>query len=219
MYHRTAVERGENMRHLLLVSAIIVAAFTYASGQVRDAPLDERQIPSQKPEPPLEEGKIEDLKGVATVYVGAPDHYSSLFLRNIVQTVRQKIPHLVFVWARDDADVWLLFSVESNLRDAGVQGRIIRSLGPGRRRLVKQYLTQGSKGAEGFAQEFVNSYRTANPGSQADVVRLPQATSASLSPHLKGGGPVAVTGGLSSVTVAESGSEVGNGDILRTDTS
>src|SRR5258705_5086054 len=143
------------MRHLLFVSAIMVAAFTYASGQVRDAPLHERQIPSQKPEPPLEEGKIEDLKGVTKLYVGAPDHYSSLFLRNIVETVRQKIPHLVFVWARDDADVWLLFSVESNLRDASVEGRIIRSLGPGRLRLIKLYSAKGNKGEEGSAEQFV----------------------------------------------------------------
>ena len=206
------------MRRILFVSAIMVAAFTYASGQVRDAPLHERQIPNQKPEPPLEEGKIEDLKGVTKVYVGAPDHYSSLFLRNIVETVRQKIPHLVFVWARDDADVWLLFSVESNLRDASVQGRIIRSLGPGRLRLIKLYSAKGNKGADGFAEEFVKSYRKANHGPQADLAPLPLATSLPLRLK-KESGSVDVTGGLSSVRTAGSGSEVGNGDILRTDTS
>jgi hypothetical protein len=120
------------MRHFF-VSAIIVAAFTYASGQMR--------------EPPLENGRIEDLKGVTKIYVAAPDHYSSLFLRTIVETVRKEIPRLVFIWDREDADVWLLFSVESNLRDASVRGRIIRSLGPGRLRLVKQYSAQGRNGA------------------------------------------------------------------------
>src|SRR5882724_11321437 len=144
------------MRHILLASAIMVAAFTsYASGQAR--------------EPPLENGQIEDLRGVTKVYVGAPDHYSSLFLREIVETLRKKIPHLVFVWVREDADVWLLFSVESNLRDASVRGTLIRSLGPGLLRLVKQYSAKRNKGAEGFAEEFVKSYRKANPGRQADV--------------------------------------------------
>src|SRR5882724_10288723 len=222
------------MRYILFVSAVTVAACTYASAQVREPTLENGLIEdlkavtkvyvgtsntlSQEPELPMEEGKIEDLKGVTKVYVGAPDHYSSLFLRNIVETVRQKIPHLVFVWARDDADVWLLFSVESNLRDASVQGRIIRSLGPGRLRLIKLYSAKGNKGADGFAEEFVKSYRNANLGPQADLARLPLATS--LPPRLKGeSGPVAVTGGLSSVRTAGSGSDVGNGDILRTDTS
>jgi Ca-activated chloride channel family protein len=169
-------------------------------------------------EPPLENGQIEDLKGVIKVYVGAPDHYSSLFLREIVETVRKKIPHLVFVWAREDADVWLLFSVESNLRDASVRGKIIRSLAPGRLRLVKQYSAKRNKGAEGFAEEFVKSYRKANAGRQAEVAGVQQATS--LPPRLKGeNGPVAVTGGLTSVRTAGDRAEVGDGDILRTDTS
>src|SRR6266850_3363705 len=192
------------MRHILFTSALMVAAFTYASGQVR--------------EPPLENGQIEDLRGVTKVYGGAPDHYSSLFLREIVETVRKKIPHLVFVWDREDADVWLLFSVESNLRDASVRGRIIRSLGPGRLSLVKQYSAKRNKGAEGFAEEFVKSYRKANPGPQVDVARLQQARS--LPPHLKGErGPVAGAGGLTSARTAGDRAEVGDGDILRTDTS
>src|SRR6266403_2210587 len=158
------------MRHVLFVTTIMVAAFTYASGQAR--------------EPPLENGQIEDLKGVTKIYVSAPDHYSSLFLRTIVETVRKEIPRLVFIWDREDADVWLLFSVESNLRDASVRGRIIRSLGPGRLRLVKQYSAKRNKGAEGFAEEFVKAYRKANPGPQADVALVQQATS--LPPSLKG---------------------------------
>ena len=192
------------MRYILFVSTLIVVSFTYASVQAR--------------EPPLENGRIEDLKGVTKIYVAAPDHYSSLFLRKIVETVRKEIPGIVFIWAREDADVWLLFSVESNLRDASVQGRIIRSLGPGRLRLVKQYSGHGNKGAEDFAEEFVKSYRKANPGPQADVTRLQQATS--LPPRLKGeSGAVAVAGGLTSVRNAGNGAEVGDGDILRTDTS
>src|SRR5882724_12850148 len=188
------------MRYILFVSAVTVAACTYASAQVREPTLENGLIEdlkavtkvyvgtsntlSQEPELPMEEGKIEDLKGVTKVYVGAPDHYSSLFLREIVETVRKKIPRLVFVWDREDADVWLLFSVESNLRDASVRGRIIRSLGPGRLRLVKQYSGHGNKGAEGFAEEFVKSYRRANPGPEADVALVQQATS--LPPRLKG---------------------------------
>ncbi len=190
------------MRHVLFVTTIMVAAFTYASGQAR--------------EPPLENGQIEDLKGVTKIYVSAPDHYSSLFLRTIVETVRKEIPGLVFIWDREDADVWLLFSVESNLRDASVRGRIIRSLGPGRLRLVKQYSGHGNKGAEGFAEEFVKSYRKANPGPEADVARLQQATSSP--PRLKGENTLP-TGGLTSVRTAGNSAEVGDGDILHIDTS
>jgi len=114
---------------------------------------------------------------VTKVYVGAPDDYSSLFLREIVETVRKKIPRLVFISAREDADVWLLFSAASDVKDVRVWARIIRSLGPGRLRLVKQYSAEKNKGAEGFAEEFVKSYRKANPGPQADVARLQPATS------------------------------------------
>jgi len=191
------------MRYILFVSAIMVAAFTYASGQVR--------------EPPLENGPIEDLQGVTKIYVGAPDHSSSLFLRKIVETVRKEIPHLVFVWAREDADVWLLFSVESNLRDASVRGRIIRFFGPGRLSLIKQYSAQGRKGAEGFAEEFVKFYRKVNPGPQADVARLHQPTS--LPPRLKGENAVAVSGAQTSVHTVGNSAEVGDGDTLRIDTS
>ena len=75
------------MRHIIFVSVIMVAAFTYASGHVREPPLEKGQIDtaSQEFEPPLEQGTIEDLKGVTKVYVDAPDHYSSLFLREIVE--------------------------------------------------------------------------------------------------------------------------------------
>lgn len=173
--------------------------------------------PSEKPEPPVMYGKIEDLKGVATVYVGAPDHYSSLFLRKIVEKVRKRVPHLVFVWARNDADVWLLFSVESNLKDARVRGSIIRSFGRGPLRLIKQYSAGGSNGADDFAQEFVKSYQKANPGPQPDFARLQQPTT--LPPRLKGGGPVAITGGLTSGRSADVGAELGDGDTLRIDTS
>src|SRR4030095_3752542 len=109
---------------------------------------------AQEPEPALEKGKIEDLKGITTIYVDAPDEFSSLFLREIVETVRKKIPRLIFVRTKDVADVWLLFSVESNVRDANVQGRIIRSLEPGHLRLVERYAGSANKGAEGFAKEF-----------------------------------------------------------------
>jgi Ca-activated chloride channel family protein len=175
-------------------------------------------IRNQEPEPPLERGGIEDLKGVTTVRVGAPDHYSSLFLAKIVDTVRKKIPGLVFVWG-PDADIWLLFSVEGNVRDANVQGRIIRCLGPGRLRLVKQYSGKGTKGADGFAEEFVKSYQRANSGPQAGVAPIQETTS--WPPRLKGEiGSVAVSGGVrSAVRNATNGAEVGDGDILRINTS
>jgi len=172
----------------------------------------------QEPEPPLAKGKIEDLKGITTVYVDAPDDYSSLFLREIVETVRKNIPRLIFVWAKDEADVWLLFSVESNVRDAKVRGRIIRSLEPGQLRLVKRYAATGKKGAEGFAMEFVKSYQKANPDPQADVARAQQAKS--LPPRLKGESTsVPVFGGTTSARKASNGYEVSEGDTLRTDTS
>jgi VWFA-related protein len=173
---------------------------------------------AQEPEPALEKGKIEDLKGITTIYVDAPDEFSSLFLREIVETVRKKIPRLIFVRTKDVADVWLLFSVESNVRDANVQGRIIRSLEPGHLRLVERYAGSANKGAEGFAKEFVKYYLEANRDPQSDVAQPQKAKS--LPPSLTGESTsVAVTQGPTSARKASNSDEVSEGDILRTDTS
>ena len=120
--------------------------------------------PSRLPEnkQAFEKGSIEDLRGGATVHVGVPDYYSSLFLQQIIETIRKEIPGLVFVQGTD-ADIWLLFDAEGNFRDSNVQGRIVRNLGQGRLRLVKEYSGKGSEGAGDFAKEFVKSYRKANP--------------------------------------------------------
>ncbi|HJX92583.1 MAG TPA: VWA domain-containing protein [Pyrinomonadaceae bacterium] len=171
-----------------------------------------------EPELPLEKGKIEDLKGITTVYIDAPDEFSSLFLREIVETVRKKIPRLIFVWSKEEADVWLLFSVESNVRDANVRGRIIRSLEPGHPRLVKRYTGTANKGAKDFAMEFVKYYQKANPDPQADVAQTQQAKSPP--PRLTGESTsVAVTRETTSARKASNSDEVSEGDILRTDTS
>ncbi len=180
---------------------------------------------SQEPGPPADERLIVDLlKGVTKVYVGAPDHYSSLFLRDIVQTVRKKIPQLVFISDRKDAEVWLLFSADAHVKDASVRGMIIRSFGPGRLRTLMQYSAQGDRGAERFAELFVKSYRKANTVTPADVARLQQATG--VPPRLTGESikgeraPVAARGGTASTDApAPAPREVGDGDILRTDTS
>src|SRR5438552_18277086 len=87
------------MRHILFVSALLVAACTYAPGQVK--------------EPTLEKGQIEDLKGVLKVYVGTSDRSPSLpTIRTIIETVRKRLPQVTFVSLREEADVWLLFSAE-----------------------------------------------------------------------------------------------------------
>jgi Ca-activated chloride channel family protein len=169
-------------------------------------------------EPPLERGEIEDLKGGTTVYVDAPDHYSSLFLRNIVDDIRKQIPGLVVVWSKD-ADIWLLFSADGNVRDASVHGSIIRHFGPGQQRLVKQYSGKGSKGADGFVNEFVRSYQKANPTPPAATARTRQTTE--LHPSLKKeDGPVNVAAGVTpAVSNINNRGEVTNGDVLRIDTS
>jgi len=117
--------------------------------------------PDDKQASAFEKGSIEDLKGGATVHVDAPDHYSSLFLQKIVETIRREIPGLVFV-PETDADIWLLFDAEGNFKDSNVQGRIVRNLGPGRLRLVKECSGKGTVGANEFVKEFVKSYRKAN---------------------------------------------------------
>jgi Ca-activated chloride channel family protein len=166
-------------------------------------------------EPLLERGGIEDLKGGTTVYVEAPDHYSSLFLRNIVEDIRKQIPGLVFVWSKD-ADIWLLFSVEGNVRNANVHGSIIRYFGPGQQRLVKQYSGKGSKGADGFVDEFVKSYQKANPTPPAEIARTRQTTR--VNPSLKKeDGPVNV--GAGATPAVNNRAEVADGDVLRIDTS
>ena len=77
----------------------MVAAFTCASGQVREAP--------------LENGQIEDLKGVIKVYVGTSDQSPSLpTTGTIIETVRKRLPQITVVSLREEADVWLLFSAE-----------------------------------------------------------------------------------------------------------
>src|SRR5258707_7239449 len=87
------------MRHVLFGSAIMIAAFTYASGQVQEP----------RPEP----GQIEDLKAVIKVYVGASNQSPSLpATRSIIETVRKRLPQVTFVSLREEADVWLLFSTE-----------------------------------------------------------------------------------------------------------
>jgi hypothetical protein len=118
--------------------------------------------PDTKQAPAFEKGSIEDLKGGTTLYVGAPDHYSSFYLQKIVETIRKEIPGLVIVSDRD-ADIWLLFDAEGTFRDSNVQGRIIRNLGQGRLRLVKEYSGKGSAGADHFVKEFIKSYRKVNP--------------------------------------------------------
>src|SRR2546421_7349871 len=154
------------MRHVLFVSAILVAAFTYASGQVRV--------------PPLEKGQIEDLKGVIKVYVGTSDQSPSLpTIRTIIETVRKRLPQVAFVSLREEADVWLLFSAERGTEteinpDPSLEGRssaklvtilrlagrVIRLRGPGPAKLVKKFSatgrsTDGNRLARDFAEEFI----------------------------------------------------------------
>lgn len=160
--------------------------------------------PDNKQTSAFEKGSIEDLKGGATVHVDAPDHYSSLFLQKIVESIRKEIPGLVVVWSRD-ADIWLQFDAEGNFRDSNVKGRIIRNLGQGRLRLVKECSGKGSEGADDFVKEFVKSYRKANPV-------VPAAEAARLSPTLKGkSGPVNIR--------TNNVAEVADSDVLRTETS
>jgi len=162
-------------------------------------PPDNKQAPAA-----FEKGSIEDLKGATTVHVGAPDHYSSLFLQKIVETIRKEIPGLAVVWGTD-ADIWLLFDAEGNFRDSNVQGRIIRNFGQGRLRLIKECSGKGSEGADDFVKEFVKSYRKANPS-------LPAAEVARLHPSLKGkDGPVKVS--------TSNAGEAADSDVIRTETS
>jgi Ca-activated chloride channel family protein len=217
------------MRNLLFMFLILVFPSQlwsfeepYGSRRLPDALTFEHRHTmdqGQEPEPPLEEGKIEDLKGIKTVFLDAPDEYSSLFLRKIVETVRKKIPRLIFVWAKDEADVWLLFSVESNVKDAKVRGRIIRSLEPGHLRLVERYAGTANKGAEGFAKEFVKDYQKANPDPQADVAQPQPAQSPPPRLREESTSVAGSSRGTTSARKASNSDEVSEGDILRTDTS
>jgi VWFA-related protein len=231
------------MRPILFVSAIMVGAFAYASGQVR--------------EPPIEKGKIDDLKAVINIYVGTSDQSPSVGVtRTIIETVRNRLTRITFVSSPEQADVWLLFSAERYTEteinsvasvDARsstkfvtllrLRGKVIRLQGPAPAKLVKKFSatgrsTAGHDLARDFAEEFIKLYLKANPnqqasaprhaelelGSQADVAQLQQATG--LPPRLKGkSGPLAVTGVLTPVRTVDDKAEVGDSDILRTDTS
>jgi hypothetical protein len=100
------------MRYILFVSAIIVAAFTYASGQVRNAP--------------LEKGQIKDLKGIIKVYVGTSSQSTSRSTTlTIIETVRKRLPQITekqSAAARDpepDATSPSLLTAASTTGDAG----------------------------------------------------------------------------------------------------
>jgi Ca-activated chloride channel family protein len=233
------------MRHILLVSALTVAAFTCAAGQVR--------------EPPLEKGQIEDLKGVSKVYVGTSDQSPSLPTRTIIETVRKRLPQITFVSLREEADVWLLFSTEKGTEteinpDPSVDGhssaklitvlrlagRVIRFRGPGPSKLIKKFSATGrstdrSSLARDFAEEFIKLYSKANPGKQSGAPGHPERDATTLSPqvevpgvqpattlppHLKGEkSPVADNGPRTPVPTAREAAGVSEGEILRTDTS
>src|SRR5690349_18447478 len=98
------------MRHILFVTAILAAAFTYASGQVQESSLGN--------------GEIEDLKGIIKVYVDT----SGRSTLTIIETVRKSLPQITFVSSRDEAEVWLLFRVETGTEtdsnpDSSLEGR------------------------------------------------------------------------------------------------
>src|SRR6266550_1939044 len=142
-------DRLSVMRHILFVSAILVAAFTYSLGQAR--------------EPALEKGQIQDLKGVIKVYVGTSNQPPSpLTARTIIETVRKKLPEISFVSLREEADVWLLFSAErgseaesspdlsldgrSSVKLVSIlrsKGRVIRVRGPNPAKLVQNFSATG----------------------------------------------------------------------------
>src|SRR6266852_359448 len=137
------------MRHILFVSTIMVAAFTYASGHVQ--------------EPPVEKGQIEDLKGVIKVYVGTSDQSPSLpTTRTIIETLRKRLPQITFVSLREEADVWLLFSAEKGTETEinpgpsmdghsstkfvailRLRGNVIRLRGPSPAKLIKKFSETG----------------------------------------------------------------------------
>ena len=242
------------MRHILFVSAILVAAFTCASGQLR--------------EPPLEKGQIDDLKGVIKVYVGTSDQSPSLSTtRTIIETVRNRLPEIAFVALPEEADVWLLFSADRNTETdispspsvdrsstkfvtvLQLRGRVIRFRGPGPAKLVKKFSktgesTDGKSLAKDFAEEFIKLYWKANPGEQSGATGHPEpdATARPLHagpqpqvprlmsrgfnkpqvcPRVLRGKAVrspALEGRLQHAPRATR-AEVGEGDILRTDTS
>src|ERR1700730_7469085 len=172
------------MRHSFLFSVVMVAAVTYASGQVR--------------EPTLENGQTEDLEGVVKVYVGTSDQSHSLpTSRTVIETVRRRFRQITFVSSREEADVWLLFSAESHTEteinpDPSVdgrsstkfvtilrlRGRVIRFRGPGPAKLVKKFSVTGRSAdgnARDFAEEFIKLYLKANPGQQSGITPHPES--------------------------------------------
>ena len=169
----------------------MVATLTYASGQVRELP--------------LEKGRTEDLKEVIKVYVGPSGQSSSLPTYTIIETVRRRLPQIDFVSSREQADVWLLVSAERSVEteitpgSSGedhsstsfettlkLAGRIIRFQGPVAAKLVKKFSetgrsTERTRLAKDFAEEFIKLYLKANPGKQSATGMIePDATERSL---------------------------------------
>lgn len=166
-----------NLKRILFIGTVIVTAFTHSLGQWQ--------------EPPLEKGKLEDLKGATKLYVGT-EYGDVWFLRKVVTTIRKEIPQLTFVPLPEDADMWFLISQpgltatariadgfppvnakperrDGTGRSSQMRWRIIGNKVPAHPRLVKEVsknwhdlTSDGWKDpAETLAQRFVEVYRRA----------------------------------------------------------
>jgi len=149
----------------------------------------------QREEPVAERGKAEELRGLTRVFVSSPipDQTS---IRRIKETILKKLPHIAFVQAQNEADVWLWISIvrktetnriPPNPNEGGLtretyesflqaQGRAIVVNQPVRLRVVKKFQRSGGDGkklAEEFAKEFIRMYQKANAGLDLSTAEMP----------------------------------------------
>jgi hypothetical protein len=80
------------MRHHALLLAIVILMAGYAVGQT--------------PRRAIEQGKIEELKGLTNVFVISPGRDQSL-AGKVTETIQKKLPGLNFVDSPADAEIWL----------------------------------------------------------------------------------------------------------------
>lgn len=91
-----------------------VASHSKAATAVAKAPPGEIRALGQTPRPALERGKIEELKGLTKVFVGAPRPHKSphkspdkSLIKRVTLTIQKQLPELTFVTSPAEAEIWL----------------------------------------------------------------------------------------------------------------
>lgn len=169
------------MKRILFASVLMLGTTSLALGQLQ--------------EPAAEPGTSYELRGLTRIFVHAPGRDRSI-QKKITETIRKKIPHLVFVSPETEAEIWLSLTLQRkyewtptapNPNDGMVtrtelsnitfvaDGRVLCTRPGNPLKLIKNFRRQGGdekKLAADFANEFVQIYERANIGLTFPAAKL-----------------------------------------------